>query len=666
MGRPFGAAVALRKFDREDWTKFNRLSFWVYPDLPGFRIVSMCVVLRNAGAEKVPGPYDRNGRNYILLKNHQWNHCVWEIAHLGRDAVTGVELIYRQQGNEPCATNYVTFDFDQLELQKVNPDHFEGWNVAPGQIAFSHSGYLPQYAKIALASNLDAKEFSLVDATSGAAVLTKPIRKETHPTGTFQVLDFTEIQTAGDYRIRAGAVETRPFRIAPDVWRNAMLKTINFYYTERCGDAIPGIHDVCHRDWICEHGDKKIVINGGWHDAGDLSQGLVNTAESAYELFRLAEAFRDSDLDLAQRAMTEARWGLDWILKTRFGDGFRCRWAVMDFWTDGILGNVDDVTYEARDNCFENYLAASTEALAARLLQPIDPIRAREALLAAIEDWEFARAKLADDQLELVAAGLNASLDLYETTQEAPYLDEAARLADIVVECQQVEPHAELRLQGFFYTGPDKRRILHYAHRSHEQAPVIGLARICELIPDRANKWRRPLALYCNYYKSISRHTRPWGMIPAGIYALDGSDKPTYREQVKEGVRLGENYYLRCFPVWYMFRGNHGTALSTAAGLAAAAKLLGDQELLELLQLQLQWVVGRNPFCQSTMWGEGYDFAPQYTAMSGDLVGSLPVGIQTHFEKDVPYWPTDNCYNWKEVWVHPTARWLSLMVELGR
>ena len=79
----------------------------------------------------------------------------------------------------------------------------------------------------------------------------------------------------------------------------------------------------------------------------------------------------------------------------------------------------------------------------------------------------------------------------------------------------------------------------------------------------------------------------------------------------------------------------------------------------------MEWVVGRNPFVQSLMWGEGYDYAPQYTAMSGDIVGALPVGIQAHRNADAPYWPTENCHNWKEVWVHPVGRWIWLMRDLA-
>jgi hypothetical protein len=68
---------------------------------------------------------------------------------------------------------------------------------------------------------------------------------------------------------------------------------------------------------------------------------------------------------------------------------------------------------------------------------------------------------------------------------------------------------------------------------------------------------------------------------------------------------------------------------------------------------------------ESLMWGEGYDYAPQYTAMSGDIVGSLPVGIQSHGDADAPYWPTENCHNWKEVWVHPVGRWIWILNDLA-
>jgi hypothetical protein len=666
-GRPFGAAVVTRRFDGEDWTGFNRLSFWVYPTLPGFRVISMCIVLRNDGVEKVPGMYDRNGRDFILLEPDRWNHVVWEIAHLGRDKVTAVEFSYRLQGNEPGAATTVCYDIDSLELQKVPPDHFEGWNVAPGQIAYCHTGYPISAAKTAIASDLTEKEFRIVDARTGQPVLTRSVQAVTSPLGAFQLLDFSELRRPGEYVLHAGDRTTRPFPIRADAWRDTIWKTINLFYCERCGTEVPGIHDVCHRDWRIKHGDQEILINGGWHDAGDLSQGLVNTSEAVYAMLDLASRLQKSDPPLASRLVEEARWGLDWMLKTRFGDGYRCTWATMDFWTDGVLGTVDDVTFPARNSPFENFLAASAESLAARVLKESDPVRAAYALQAARDDWRFAMEKVANPALELAAAGLQGSLDLYEATQEQSYAEQAFQFAGVVVSCQQQTPTDwDVPLAGFFYADPQKQRLLHYSHRGHEQAPVLGLVRLCGLFPQHgeAGKWNRVIALYGEYYRTIARYTAPYSMLPASIYRVDESNRATFREQVENGIKLADGYYLRRFPVWFDFRGNCGTVLSQTKGLSSIARLRHDADLLQLCHKQLEWVLGCNPFCQSLMYGAGHDYAPQYTAMSGDMAGSLPVGIETHFERDVPYWPADNCYNYKEVWVHPSSRWLWLMCDL--
>jgi hypothetical protein len=667
LGRPFGAASVIRRFDGEDWSDFNRLSFWVYPSLPGFRVITMCVIFHNDGKEKVPDVYNRNGLNIVQLEPDRWNHVVCEIAHLGRDKVSGVEFQYRLQGNEPGATATVCYDFDHLELQKVEADHFEGWDVVPGQIAYCHTGYPVGAAKTAVAADASSKEFSVIDVLTGKTVLTKPVQTATSHIGTFTILDFTEVHDPGRYSIRLGNTTTPPFEVWPDVWRDTIAKTINFFHCERCGAEVPGIHDVCHRDWRVKQGDKEIVINGGWHDAGDLSQGLVNTSEAVYAMFDLAGRLQKTDPALAARLVEEARWGLDWVLKTRFGDGSRCTWATMDFWTDGIMGTVDDVTFKAGSQPFENFLAASAEALASRMLKQQDAARARYCLQAAEEDWRFAREQMKSPNLELAAAALQSSIDLYQATGKQSYADEAFALARTVLDCQQQSiPQWDIPLTGFFYSDPRRDRILHYSHRGHEQAPIVGLTRLCTLFPKHPDwiSWYAAIALYCEYYKTVAQYTAPYSMLPASIYRVDESNRATFREQVENGIKLGEGYYLRLFPVWFDFRGNCGTVLSQTKGLSAAARLRKDAALHDLCEKQVQWVLGRNPFCQSLMYGEGHDYAPQYTAMSGDMAGSLPVGIQTHFERDVPYWPPGNCYNYKEVWVHPSSRWLWLMCDL--
>lgn len=677
-GRPFGEAVVRRVFKGEDWSSYNRLSFWVYPTLPGFRVISMYVVLRNDGEIKIPDSYEREGLHFFLLKPDQWNNVVWEIASLPRDKVVGVDIIYRMQGNEPGATDTVIFDIDRLELQKVEADHYEGWDVAPGRISFSHTGYQTGSVKNAVACGIKASEFSVINADTNKTVLSKPIEVKKSNIGEFQLMDFSELEDEGSFCIKAADVETQPFRIDKNIWRGTIWKTINHFFCQRCGFNVPKIHGNCHRDWQCVNGDKKIIINGGWHDAGDLSQGLWNTTEATYSMFHLARSVKESDPELYDRLIEEGKWGLDWILKTRFGDGNRSVWATMDFWTDGIIGTFDDIIFKAQNIPFANFDTAAAEALAAMVLKDEDPILSSYCLKAATEDWQFAIDTLSDSdysetfrhfpEVQLHGTGALASIELYRATGDKKYAEKAFEQAKVIMRCQQTTvPEWDIPLTGFFYERPDKDLILHYVHLSQSQTPLVALAELLTEFADHHDwaDWYRCVALYSDYLMKITEYTKPYGMFPASIYKIDESNMPTYKEQVENGIRLSDEYYLRLFPVWYVFRGNNSLILSDAKALSSLSRIRRNTDFLELCQNQLQWCVGRNPFSQSMMYGEGYDYAPQYTAMSGDIVGTLPVGIQTSREKDIPYWPVNNCYNYKEVWVQPSGRWLWLMSDLA-
>lgn len=690
------SAVLRRPVPGENWKAYNRLSFWIRPELSGFPMLPIQVVLRNDGTVKVPDVYRREGIHYVTLQDRKWQHVVWEIEPLARDKVTSIEIGYWVNKRLPEPDDRVAFEIARFELQRVQPDHYEGWNVAPGRISFSHTGYQSGSSKTALASGLAARDFRLIRLDNNAEsemVLSKPVQIRKTRLGQFQEMDFSEVRNPGRYVIQAGDTRTRPFRIGDDVWRGTIWKAINFMFAERCGFPVPGSHDVCHRDWQATLGDRKIVINGGWHDAGDLSQGLVNTGEITYAMFALAERLRarGEAPELLRRLIEEAKWGLDWALKTRFEGGFRIGFAGMNIWTNGILGDDDDRTRQALNNPNVNYIAAAAEAIAYRVLKDSDPELAARSLRIAEDDWRYAIAgnegpetwstpAFAASPMELAGIGILASLELYNATGKKQYADKAVELAEIVVESQQKSYVGRaFPLAGFFYTAPDKKTIFHQFHRGNDQAPIVAMTALCEAFPDHRDwiKWYSVVALYSEYQKSAARSTEPYGVLPAYVYknteyleVVEEGDRyqatrEAFREQVLQGMPMGDGWYLKAFPVWFARRGNYGVLLSQAKGLSAAAHLRRDWAAADLAQEQLQWVVGRNPFVQSTMYGEEYDWTQQYSVSSGDIVGALPVGMQTRGNRDAPYWPAQNCYVYKEVWGHPVGRWFWLMRDLA-
>lgn len=733
-GRGWGRSGIRRHFDGEDWTHFNRISLWIYPDLPGFYTTALDFRLYNEGAKKLPGLFGQEGETSIILRNHEWNHVVWEIGNVARDKVTGFEASYGLSGNAPGEADSIKFYFDRLDLEQVGPDKIEGWGVWPGRISYSQAGYQTGAAKSAIGNGLDATTFRLIDQHTGEVVLSKGIRKDHTNLGDFQVMDFSEVRTPGEYVLEAGGVTTPPFPIGPDIWEESIWKALNFFYAEHCGAAIPGVHGICHRDWSCVHDGKRIMINGGWHDAGDLSQSLGSTGEIVYGMFSLAERLktRNENPELQERVLEEARWGLDWILKTSFGDGYRDVGSINSRRTNDILGDFDDVTSTAVNNPQANFVASAAEAIAARVLRESDPRLAARCLKMAEADWQFAMEGMASaapnsskptppnplgqippnpsnpappnspehaapnppgqtppnppkqiwtgtfdsDNIDYEAAseGILASVDLWKVTGDNKYEEKAVSMSKLILASQQRKrTDWDIPMTGFFYADTARTRLLHFVHRGRQQAHILALTELCQAFPDHPDwmKWYSAVTLYSDYVKTVAKYTEPYNVLPASIYndseylKTPESRRESFRQQVLNGIPLGKGNYLRLFPVWMDYRGHFGTILPEAQALANAAYLRGDLAATQLATHQLEWVIGRNPFAESAMYGEGYDFTPLYSPSSGDIVGALPVGIQTLEAKDIPYWPIQSTWTYKEVWGHPTGRWIWLMRNLS-
>ena len=701
MGRVDGSGdwadlVATRKFPSEDWRGFNRISVWIYPDIDGAPAISASLVLHNEGEHILPDSTNEGRDDSIPLKNRVWNHVVWEIAPLDRDKVTALDIGYGMPKMFPDPGDKTVLYIDHLTLETVVPDHVEGWDVSPDRIAFSHSGYMTGSSKGAVASGLDAGKFSLVNASTGATVVTKPVEQRQTALGSYQVLDFTEVQKPGRYFLRAGSVTTQPFPIGDDAWRESVLKALNFLYSERCGTVIPGIHGICHQDDYTTHNGKRIIVNGGYHDAGDLT-ATGNTPGIAYALFDFAERLnrQQQDPELAQRVMEEAKWGLKWVLKTSFGDGYRSTGQLISYWTNGIMGDADDRHGEAVNDPEWNFRVAAVEALAARVLKDADAELANRSLATAKQDWTFAMEGLKTasplpevygqkDELERVSFGVIASIDLYRTTGERSYAEAAVQLADGILSSQErtLQPWS-IPMTGFFYTGPSRENIFHRFHKGEEEQPIVALAHLCEALPDDPHwmQWYSAIVLHAKYYQeAVATVNSPYDVLPAAVYResevrflpesktwtpLRKADRDDYIAQMRRGIPLGDGAYLRRFPVWFDFRGNSSVLLSEAKALSVASQLRDDALGEDLAQKQAQWIVGRNPFSGSIMYGEGYDWNPLYSVRSGQIVGAIPVGIETRGTADTPYWPAQICWTYKEVWTQPVGEWIWLMDDLS-
>lgn len=210
-------------------------------------------------------------------------------------------------------------------------------------------GYQPADRKVAIAllSSEAPSEFKIVDAKSGTPIhegKTELLREKWGQFAEHVLLDFSSLQTPGEYVIVLGEERSRPFRISSDVYRELPDQLLDFMRQQRCGYN-PWVDEVCHPlDGRTADGPLPagtyVDARGGWHDAGDQLKYLLTSSNATAQMLLAyllkgqttkgadadeAEApsmFADRFNQLGQRGsngiadvLDEARWGLDWMLR---------------------------------------------------------------------------------------------------------------------------------------------------------------------------------------------------------------------------------------------------------------------------------------------------------------------------------------------------------------
>lgn len=702
----YGNMGAVCRLGGKNLENYNRLVFYIYPDCDGARVVNMNLTFVNGDTKPKAGYNTPSGSHLINLINKQWNRCFLEIDEYQRNQVVEIGFSTSLKGKDRTTGDSIIYYIDGLQLQSVErPDKVSGWMPSEGKIVYSTTGYFLEGPKTAILAMGDRKNgrcstFRLLDAITGKEVFAGESREVKTTLGRFLLLDFTACKTPGQYLLQTdNGLSTYPFRIGERIWEDSQWRVLNFIFCQRCGYAVPGKHAACHADLVSKHDGRSISYAGGWHDAGDLSQQTLQTGDVMYALFEAYNNQKDKNPALAARLREEAEWGLEFILKNRYGDGYHASSMGLLIWQDGVTGTLDDISSVRLQNfAFDNFLYAAYEAYAAMTLQG-DPMLQDYLRRVAEEDFSFALQKFEKEgfdhfvqpyehtyntsKSQYMATVSWAASMLYKLTGDKRYAAWAADYIRYVLDCQRTEPLDDSDgICGFFYRDKARRSIVHNIHQSREQVYMQALDMLCQTQkghPDY-NRWSEGIRLYGNYLKKLMKYIQPYGMLPSGVYHVEEykdsanfyalhlfppTDAPVlYKEQLERGVRLDKEHYVKRFPVWFnIFNGNTAVHLSTGKAAAICGRFLKDDDLLDIGREQLYWTVGKNPFGQSLIYGEGYNYPQMNSFSSGEMVGEMPVGIRTLGNDDIPYWPQTNNACYKEVWVTSAGKWLSLLAE---
>jgi len=679
------------KLDDANLEAYNRVSCYVYPKSDGHHNFYFHFSLWNKEDSLLHAP---------SLEPNKWNHIVWELDEFVHNCVNRLTITPYIMGNPDEALPELDIYFGDICFEKVAEDYVLGWDLE-NRIAFSHIGYETNSQKIAITQNMEIDDFAIVDEKSeevfcGSAQLLDTLL------GKYKAMDFSGLKKCGNYYLKYGAYQTPLFKIGYDIYDQSLQKSLSFLRQLRCGCDVKGVHSECHLNNYVINSDKRILpVHGGWHDAGDVSQFAICTAEIAFSLLDLAKVMQEKKEKLTyyKEITDEARWGLNWLLRTRFNDGNRALAVHYVVWMSNVtsIENFAENSHMYKNNfaengAFENILIAATEAKGYLVFKEEDEVFANWCKRIAISDFEFGMegfkkghftkrwGKIADAQMYGIIAV--ASSLLYQITHNNKYQDIAVTSGRELLLCQQQEYiNMKALVRGFFWEEKEHKHILCYEHRHHEQFVIQGLVDLCKTFRNHHDYslWVQGLDLYREYILFTVKYTAPYGLVPAHIYKKNSLNFDRFtipntisteeaqkqlEKQIEQGINLGDDFYLRIFPISIQRRGFHATLLGKTKAISLLATFFHDDDLLQISRRQLEWIFGFNPFASSTMYKLGHNYHPLYVAFSLQMEGALPVGFKTYKEFDKPYWPTSNNAVFKEIWGHTTGKYLWILADI--
>jgi len=265
-------------------------------------------------------------------------------------------------------------------------------------ILINQLGYACKGEKYALLRGEWRPEVQVLDG-EGRTVLTAPVsRKKTEIWGD-QVMrvDFSALQTPGNYTLRCGEEASHPFPVTEKPYQGCLNALVDMFYYQRCGDDLddrigPFAHPACHAIPARIYGtDDYMDASGGWHDAGDYGRYIVPAAKAAADLVLAWQWNRDAFVQPNLTALPdELRWELEWMLKMQRADGgvyhkVSCvRFCPMIMPQEEIGELIVSPVSTTATGDF-----AACMAMASRMYRAIDAAFADRMLAAARQAWDF-------------------------------------------------------------------------------------------------------------------------------------------------------------------------------------------------------------------------------------------------------------------------------------
>lgn len=475
--------------------------------------------------------------------------------------------------------------------------HSQSW------IRINQLGYTPGGKKIAVWGGKEGvlpKVFELVDPATTKVVFKASVGKNFGAYGPFKNtfrLNFTGFNRSGYYYLRTGETRSPDFRIDKDVYAGSADFLLNYMRQQQCGFN-PHTKDSCHtHDGFTLYGpmpdSTHIDVTGGWHDASDYLQYSTTSANATYHLLAaykdfprvFSDEYEGNGLkgrNKIQDVLDMAKWGLDWLIKMNPRDDWMFNQIADDRDHQGMRMPLEDSFY---GKGFERpvYFCSGEPQIRQKFMNNTKGV--------ASTAGKFSSA---------FALGYKTFKELNPSYADFLY--------------KKILPAYNLGLQkpGNHQTASVKSPYI-YAEDNWTDDMELAAAELYSVTKDRkhmdqAIQFARKEKITPWLGKDTANHYQWYPFINMGHFAVgsqSASDKNEVTGYYKKGIDLVQekarkNAFNRGIP--FIWCSNN---LTTAFAIQCLfyEKLSGDRSYNELMQSNIDWLFGCNPWGTSMVYG---------------------------------------------------------------
>lgn len=471
-------------------------------------------------------------------------------------------------------------------------------------IRVNQLGYTPSATKVAVWCSLDDSaidEFKVVDKETRETIFSGKAGKSYGAYGPFKNsyrLNFSQLTRPGQYVIVAGKTESPIVKISGETYKGAADFCLFYMRQQRCGFN-PFLNDSCHtHDGYTLYGpmpdSTQIDVRGGWHDASDYLQYATTTANATWHLLAAYRDFPDQFADKKQASgldgsngiadvLDEAKWGLEFLLKLHPRKDWMFNQVADDRDHMGLRIPKEDSFYGRGFQRPVYFINGEPQQRG----QFMNDTKGTSSTAAKMSSAFSLASKLFADKSgfatlmkEKAQSALSYAQIKHGVTQtvsvKSPYIYAEENWTDDM----------ELSFAAFHkYVGSPKSFIdsaYHYA-RQEKVTPWM--------IRDTANHYQYYPFINLGHYELADLLKRKQKKEIAGYY----------RQGIEAvSARARENAFLRGVPfIWC----SNNLTTSFAIQCIWYEKLTGDKQYRELMQANVDWLFGCNPWGTSMVYG---------------------------------------------------------------